>query len=486
MIAALALLVVAILVAVTRQQSTDHSTPAPSTSPPTAAGPTPTGSPFPTATSTAIAGGPRGPVRVQGRNLVDASGKPFIWIADTAWDLPGRLTREQVIRYLDTRRAQGFTVIQTVGVFRRLNDGGNAYGDKPIQGTVSNLVRTPGDDPADPTAYDYWDHLDFVINAAAQRGLTLALWPIWSFNHAGSSITADNARGYGQFLAKRYAGRPIVWVMGGDDKVVHTDIWRALSAGIIAGTPGTRPLITYHPAGFASSLEALPEVDFHMVQSSHCLRNGHVPLVSTTLQQAGGKPLVDSEPPYEGHPWCWRPEQGYVTADQARAHQYWAVFAGAFGASYGHHSVWQFADPAKRAVLAYAQGSWTQALQAPAARQMRHLGTLLRARPLEDRIADDTVILSDRRSGWDQVAGVRDGTGRYLMAYLPTPGPIRLDLDRLPGGRVRVSWFNPRTGNVVDQGVRDKAAARTLAPPTAGDAGSGSRIDWVVIVDRVS
>src|SRR6266436_7844482 len=47
-----------------------------------------------------------------GHSLVKADGTPFFYMADTAWHLFNKTTIRQANRYLETRAAQGFTVIQ--------------------------------------------------------------------------------------------------------------------------------------------------------------------------------------------------------------------------------------------------------------------------------------------------------------------------------------------------------------------------------------
>ncbi len=59
-------------------------------------------------------------VLMDGRWLVHADGAPFLWLADTAWELLHRLTLDETEDYFVQRRAQGFTVVQTV-VLAELN-----------------------------------------------------------------------------------------------------------------------------------------------------------------------------------------------------------------------------------------------------------------------------------------------------------------------------------------------------------------------------
>ena len=60
---------------------------------------------------------PRIQVHPDGRFLVTDQGKPFFWLADTAWELFHRLTRDEARRYFANRSQKGFNVIQAVAVW---------------------------------------------------------------------------------------------------------------------------------------------------------------------------------------------------------------------------------------------------------------------------------------------------------------------------------------------------------------------------------
>src|SRR6476661_1184107 len=100
--------------------------------------------------------GSAAPIRLQvssnGRFLQYDNGKPFFYLADTAWELFQRLNREEATLYLSNRAHKGFTVIQAVVLAPA--DGltvPNAYGDLPL---ISG-------DPAKPNEA-YFKHVDFV------------------------------------------------------------------------------------------------------------------------------------------------------------------------------------------------------------------------------------------------------------------------------------------------------------------------------------
>jgi hypothetical protein len=103
------------------------------------------------------------------RFLVTADGKPFFYLADTAWELFHRLDREQATKYLKARAAQGFNVVQAVALaeFDGLTEP-NPYGHKPLT----------DNDPTKPNE-KYFEHVDWVINKASESGLYTVLLPTW-------------------------------------------------------------------------------------------------------------------------------------------------------------------------------------------------------------------------------------------------------------------------------------------------------------------
>ena len=147
------------------------------------------------------------------RFLETADGKPFFYLADTAWELFHRLDREEALRYLDNRMARGFTVIQAVALAEE--DGletPNAYGFCPFADP-----KVPVPLVKDGPDNDYWDHVDFIIDEANRRGITVAMLPTWGKWWKEQCVfTPESARAYATWLAERYRDKAIIWVLGGD------------------------------------------------------------------------------------------------------------------------------------------------------------------------------------------------------------------------------------------------------------------------------
>jgi hypothetical protein len=61
---------------------------------------------------------------------------------------------------------------------------------------------TPGNNPDNEYEYDYWDHVDFAIDAAAKNNLYIGLLPTWGdkvahmWRHGPIIFTSANAYGY--------------------------------------------------------------------------------------------------------------------------------------------------------------------------------------------------------------------------------------------------------------------------------------------------
>jgi hypothetical protein len=151
------------------------------------------------------------------------------------------------------------------------------------------------------------------------------------------------------------------------------------------------------------------------------------------------------------------------------------VFAGAFGHTYGHNSIWQMYAPPRKPILD-PRLTWREALDAPSARQMGYLRRLIESRPMLDRVPDQTLLAGGVGQGTEHQRALRGGD--YAMFYTPTRHALEVQLGRMSGTKVKASWFNPRTGEVTRIGEFANQARRTFEP--AGDG------DWVLVLDNAA
>lgn len=421
------------------------------------------------------------------RFLQTADGKPFFWLGDTAWELFHRLTREEAEMYLKNRADKGFTVIQAVALAELdgLHDP-NPYGEVPLE----------NDDPTKPREA-YFRHVDFIIRKAEELGLHIGLLPTWGdkvFKHTwgkGPEIfNAENARIYGQWIGSRYKDQKnIIWILGGDRNPRDANdvaIWRAMADGIAAGVGGhDKALMTFHPqpnsleeGGSSKWFHRDEWLDFNMFQTGHCRENNVWDRIQYVYNLTPVKPVIDGEPLYEDHPVCFNAKDlGTSSAYDVRKLAWLDVFAGAFGHTYGCHDIWQMYAPHREPVNG-PHFPWYVAIDLPGAGQLKYLRKLIEARPMFERIPDQSLI-TDALGASDRIQATRGKD--YILVYSAQGKKFTVNLNRIAARELVANWYNPRNGEYKDAGIFTRKPQQEFTPPT-----SGYGHDWVLIIDDIT
>lgn len=428
--------------------------------------------------------GQRIAVSPDGHFLRDQDGKPFFWLADTAWLMFSKLTDADIDRYLEDRRAKGFTVVQVM--LLRGGDDMDPDGKAALQ----------GGDPGKPdTSHGYWDRIDRIAGVAADKGITLALVCAWGSVVKTGRLNVSNAEAYAAFLARRFRDRPnIVWILGGDIRGDQNEaVWNLMGRTLKAGDPGH--LITFHPFGRTQSsmwFHDAPWLDFNMFQSGHQRYDQDTDsphrygednwrYASADYALRPAKPVIDGEPSYEGIPQGLHDTtQPYWTDADCRRYAYWSVFAGAAGHTYGDNAVMQFYRPGKDKPSYGARTAWTEAIHDPGSGEMLFLKRLMLSRPYFERVPDQNLIAGLNGTGHDYAIATRGAS--YALIYTWTGKPVRIRMGLISGTRVRASWYSPRDGSVQSAGEFANQGDRLFTPP--GKPADGN--DWVLVLDDAS
>lgn len=418
-------------------------------------------------------------------------GTPFFWLGDTGWLLFKKLDRAEAERYLEDRRAKGYNVIQAM-VLHTQNDV-NAYGAAALINQDPGQPKvTPGNDLSRPDEYDFWDHVDWIVDKANEKGLYVGMVAAWGSIARGKRLNETNVEAYAHFLAVRYKNRPnIIWITGGDTQGDReTEVWRKM--GQVFRKEDPNHLITYHPFGRTQSstwFHNEPWLDFNMFQSGHRRYDqDNTPgakgedswrYVTEDRALTPAKPTLDGEPSYEGIPQGLHdPKEPFWKDHDARRYAYWSVFAGAAGHTYGHSAVMQMH---KSGNSGYGNTKfWHDAVNDAGAAQMMHLKNLMLSRPYFQRVPDQTLIAGQNGTRYDYVIASRGSD--YLFAYAYTGRPFKIRMGGISGGRVRGWWFNPRDGKTQQIGVFENKGEREFVPPGAPAPGN----DWVLVLDSGS
>lgn len=420
------------------------------------------------------------------RFLERRDGIPFFWLADTAWELLHRLDREETIYYLEDRASKGFTVVQCA-ILAEL-DGlrtPNAYGEIPLVDL----------DPERPNE-KYFLHVDWVIHEARRLGMYVALLPTWGdkvickydWAKGPEIFNKFNATRYGAFLGRRYKeAENIVWIIGGDrdPDATTVSIWRALAHGVVSGSGGKlNTTMSFHPQPFGNKSSSRwfhndEWLDFNMLQTGHDLDQDNYRNISEDYKRLPTKPVIDGEPLYEAHGLSFKADElGYSTDADVRKYAYWSLFAGAFGVTYGCHSVWQFYERTKEPVNKPLY-EWQEALHLSGASQMSHVKALMLSRPLASRIPDQSILLQQEFHPGNYVAATRDKNGTYAMIYASVGQSFSINTPAIRGAHINFKWFSPRDGTYTLATKLLKSPVIKFTPPSAGRGN-----DWVLIVEE--
>ncbi len=436
---------------------------------------------------------PRLAVAPNRRFLQTADGRPFFWLGDTGWLLFKKLDRAEAERYLENRRAKGFNVIQVM-VLHGAGDR-NAYGAPAL--TAADPGRpavTPGADPSKPGEYDFWDHVDWIVDTAAAKGIYMAMVCAWGAVANSGRLNANNVGTYTRFLAERYRDKPnIVWITGGDirgDR--HAEIWRAMGRTLKALDPGH--LVTFHPFGRTQSstwFHAEPWLDFNMFQSGHrrydqdtapgAKGEDNWRYVQEDYAKSPPKPTIDGEPSYEKIPQGLHdPKEPLWTDKEVRRYAYWSVFAGAFGHTYGHSAIMQMRKPSERRGAYGTVSPWFEAMDDPGAGQMQWVKNLMLSRPFLERLPDQELVAGANGVRHEYVVATRGRS--YAMLYTYTGRPFEVRLGRITGESVTAWWYDPRTGHARRFAAFPNRGVRRFTPPGTPAPGN----DWVLVLDDIA
>jgi hypothetical protein len=254
-----------------------------------------------------------------------------------------------------------------------------------------------------------------------------------------------------------------------------------MARGIAIGRSGSEDyaqlLMSYHTSGPGSTAwfwNNEPWMDFHALQSGHgrwainWLMVAHAHTMKPTL------PVIDLESSYpdfrHGNP------ATVATDDDARRAGYWAVFAGAAGHTYGHHSIWQMHSP-KYPGIAGPKKYWYDALNAPSSAQMGHLRKLMESHSFSELQPDLTLLAFEQTTPWEMCLALRGKD--CALVFTPTGRTLDIQFGKLTGSKLTAAWFQPRSGERTANGEFDNTSRRTFDPPGEEQMGN----DWVLILE---
>ena len=427
---------------------------------------------------------------VSERTLVDQFGSPLYLVADAGWSLIGALPRSEISRYLDLVVDRGHNAVW-LSLVENAFSSNPPFAAEPSAGapfTGSMFTSSPRD--------AYWDHVDWVIDQMALRGLTAFVNPAYvgfvDEHGVGaemvSASTADMRR-YGAFLGARYASAPnVVYQIGGDrdfDPASAVGVrYAALAEGVLGQDPSALITVMTGPDAYSSAMWGPDWLGFESVYE-----NDSADLALLDVWSSTSLPLVFAEPAFEGSRF---PDTGWSRL-YGRRQLYVSFGYGYTGVVPGNCLRWHFEeDPIGVGCSAWGTAGWAETLVDPSgdrgpgggpadqhAADTQRFTVLLESLPWPgmDPDVDGSFLTSGQFVGVDRAAArVGDGVG---FVYLPSWRDVTVDTT-LIAGRVSIRWYDPTSGAYVlvqqDEAADPGRVVTHPGPNAAGDT------DWVLLI----
>lgn len=281
--------------------------------------------------------------------LVTDTGKPFFYLADTAWMAFPNLSIEEWARYLAYRKRQGFTALQ-ISILPVTHDTSMSP-----QNLDPFLLDANGN--WDFSAYNeaYFAKAETMVQMAVEQGFVPVLGVLWCSYVPGtrcsqgspiaSAMPFEAVTPYATFVAERFKKFAPIFFISGDtafESPQEEPYYMAALQAVKHVCP--EALITMHLSPRGDLSRAFVDlVDFYMYQSGHGSASQQQPytFAEKFLAYPVKRPIVNSEPPYEGHGRVG--ERTRFTAFDVRKATWQSLLSGAkMGVTYGAHGVWSF------------------------------------------------------------------------------------------------------------------------------------------------
>ena len=441
-----------------------------------------------------------------GRRLLDQTGKPFLWMADTWWyALCDRLESSELAALAAQRRGQGYSVVQVVaGLLPEI------YAHDPLGDLAGVWPWTSGFGDLDPR---WWDAADDRIATIVSAGLIPAIVGAWSYYMV--DMGRERLEHHWREIVARWSALPVVWCIAGEAGLPYyeeissptidvqvkelTSEWSKVIPMVRRIDPYLN-LRTIHPCPafeHYSSTDLLEgkvaDLDLIWLQTGHADRSAissSLDAIDREVAADHGLPVVNSEVCYEGIA-----AGSYSTLQRFL---FWShILSGAAGHSYGAQGIWAFRraqDP--NPGIAWGDTTWQEASILPGARQLGAAADYLRSfdwynlEPAQDVL---TVHATPERREFPYAARSENRVVAYFPAASLLPLDIGISLDMgvtsvrdLAPGQWTFTWWNPRAAVEFESWdvVIDSSGEQLLS--SSRDSGSiPSMEDWVFVATRI-
>lgn len=376
-------------------------------------------------------------------------GKPFFYVADTAWMAFSDVPLDDWEEYLCFRQAQGFNALQ-ISLMPITHDT-----------SEDSSTRYPfalnGDGTFDFSALDerYFERAATMVRMAREHGFVPALAPLWVNWIPGTWASQRSPRTAMPFeAAERYLARVLprfrpfhpIFLASGDTRFEdgETRYYRMALEQIKTHCPGCLTTLHRSPGSdLPDELAASPDLDFYMYQSGHHIESQDQAYRLAEAFQAKPmkRPIVNGEPCYDGCGHGFR--YGRFGRFEVRRATWQSLLAGASaGFAYGAHGVWCWHRTGARFTSVPFSGlpfDWRTAMRLGGAWDATFARSLVERHGI---MAMQPAALV--RNDTPEIRMAMSADGRRFALYVPYPVTVELGMD-LAGYSVEVVDLDART-----------------------------------------
>jgi len=393
-------------------------------------------------------------IHPNGKHLTDADGKPFLMVADVAWQLLRKLSYVDAVNYMDIRKSQSFNTF-IVQLLPALPNQRNYTKTSPF---LNN--KETGQPDLDQPNKAYFDYLEKIVVAAKERNVAVGIVVSRkSWNVVFDAYKEDSWKSYGAYAGKRFGKYDnVIWIVS-EEEYQSASQFRSIAEGIRSSTSDQliASLSTCTPTQTITSSTNRSDLKF-VIPDSTVTYSEYATLANWQKNsgEVSQQPflIANSEFPKE------ITDQSVLIRNQA----YQSIMSSAAG--FCHMSTIKNFNP-----------TWKVNITRDGAEYISHFVRILKGIPWEYMYPDESLGLLPDSLDQQEIGIFSLSNQRMAMLYMPTARTIRLDLTKLRGNEFRVVWYSPRTGKRWTGSDINSPTEAIIIPPDPQTAW-----DWILLV----
>lgn len=391
------------------------------------------------------------PLRIHpnGKHITDNNGKPFLMVADVAWQLLRKLNYEDAVQYMDQRKSQSFNtfVIQLLPSL-------------PTQRNYQRVTPFNNNKLSEPNKA-YFDYVDKIVAAAQTRNLVVGIvvsrksWNVVFDAHKESDWQA-----WGEYLGKRFEKYPnIIWIVS-EEEYQSSAQYKYIAEGLRSTTTHQNLIASLSTCSPTVPIDGSPnKSDLKFVIPDSTVTYSEYANLANWQKNSGElsvQPFLisNSEFPKE------ITDQSVLIRNQA----YQSIMSSAAG--FCHMSTIKNFNP-----------TWKINITRDGAEYIDHFVKILKGIPWEYMYPETSQSLLPDSTDQQQIGIFSLSNKRLSMLYIPESKPVQLDLTVLQGNTFRAVWYSPRTGRRWPGASSLPKSVTSVSPP---DPKAGW--DWILLI----